>query len=26
VFLTGLKINLSSTTLRNPDGSWKMGN
>ncbi len=23
VFLTGLKINLSSTTLRNPDGSWK---
>jgi nicotinate-nucleotide adenylyltransferase len=26
VFLTGLKINLSSTTLRNPDGSWKTGN
>ena len=23
VFLTGLKINLSSTGLRNPDGSWK---
>ena len=23
VFLTGLKLNLSSTTLRNPDGSWK---
>jgi len=23
VFLTGLKMNLSSTTLRNPDGSWK---
>jgi nicotinate-nucleotide adenylyltransferase len=23
VFLTGLKINLSSTALRNPDGSWK---
>ena len=22
VFLTGLKINLSSTGLRNPDGSW----
>ena len=22
-FLTGLKINLSSTGLRNPDGSWK---
>jgi nicotinate-nucleotide adenylyltransferase len=25
VFLTGLKINLSSTGLRNPDGSWKAG-
>ena len=24
VFLTGMKINLSSTGLRNPDGSWKM--
>jgi nicotinate-nucleotide adenylyltransferase len=23
VFLTGLKLSLSSTTLRNPDGSWK---
>ena len=23
VFLTGLKLNLSSTGLRNPDGSWK---
>jgi nicotinate-nucleotide adenylyltransferase len=23
VFLTGLKIDLSSTGLRNPDGSWK---
>lgn len=23
VFLTGMKLNLSSTTLRNPDGSWK---
>jgi nicotinate-nucleotide adenylyltransferase len=23
VFLTGLKLNLSSTRLRNPDGSWK---
>ena len=23
VFLTGLKLNLSSTALRNPDGSWK---
>jgi nicotinate-nucleotide adenylyltransferase len=23
VFLTGLKLDLSSTTLRNPDGSWK---
>jgi nicotinate-nucleotide adenylyltransferase len=23
VFLTGLKINLSSTGLRNPDGSWR---
>jgi nicotinate-nucleotide adenylyltransferase len=25
VFLTGLKLNLSSTGLRNPDGSWKAG-
>jgi nicotinate-nucleotide adenylyltransferase len=25
VFLTGLKSNLSSTGLRNPDGSWKSG-
>jgi nicotinate-nucleotide adenylyltransferase len=25
VFLSGLKINLSSTGLRNPDGSWKSG-
>jgi nicotinate-nucleotide adenylyltransferase len=25
VFLTGLKLNLSSTGLRNPDGSWKTG-
>jgi nicotinate-nucleotide adenylyltransferase len=25
VFLTGLKINLSSTGLRNADGSWKSG-
>ena len=25
VFLTGLKLNLSSTGLRNPDGSWKQG-
>jgi len=25
VFLTGMKINLSSTGLRNPDGSWKTG-
>ena len=24
VFLTGLKLSLSSTTLRNPDGSWKV--
>ncbi len=24
VFLTGLKLNLSSTILRNPDGSWKV--
>jgi nicotinate-nucleotide adenylyltransferase len=24
VFLTGLKLNLSSTGLRNPDGSWKI--
>ena len=24
VFLTGLKLNLSSTGLRNPDGSWKV--
>lgn len=23
VFLTGLKLNMSSTGLRNPDGSWK---
>jgi nicotinate-nucleotide adenylyltransferase len=23
VFLTGLKLNLSSTVLRNSDGSWK---
>ena len=23
VFLTGLKLNVSSTGLRNPDGSWK---
>jgi nicotinate-nucleotide adenylyltransferase len=23
VFLTGMKLNLSSTFLRNPDGSWK---
>ena len=23
VFLTGLRLNLSSTGLRNPDGSWK---
>jgi nicotinate-nucleotide adenylyltransferase len=23
VFLTGLKLNLSSTGLRNPDGSWR---
>src|SRR6202048_38785 len=23
IFLTGLKLNLSSTGLRNPDGSWK---
>jgi nicotinate-nucleotide adenylyltransferase len=26
VFLTGMKLNLSSTTLRNPDGSWKPKN
>ena len=26
VFLTGLKLNLSSTGLRNPDGSWKAAN
>ena len=26
VFLTGLKMNLSSTGLRNPDGSWRAGN
>jgi len=26
VFLTGLKLNLSSTGLRNPDGSWKAVN
>ena len=25
VFLTGLKMNLSSTGLRNPDGSWRAG-
>ena len=24
VFLTGMKLNLSSTSLRNPDGSWRM--
>jgi nicotinate-nucleotide adenylyltransferase len=24
VFLTGLKLNLSSTVLRNPDGSWRI--
>jgi nicotinate-nucleotide adenylyltransferase len=24
VFLTGMKLNLSSTRLRNPDGSWKV--
>jgi nicotinate-nucleotide adenylyltransferase len=24
VFLTGMKLNLSSTGLRNPDGSWRM--
>ncbi|MGB7118277.1 MAG: nicotinic acid mononucleotide adenylyltransferase, partial [Bradyrhizobium sp.] len=23
VFLTGMKLNLSSTGMRNPDGSWK---
>ena len=23
IFLTGLKLSLSSTSLRNPDGSWK---
>ena len=23
VFLTGMKLNLSSTGLRNPDGSWR---
>jgi nicotinate-nucleotide adenylyltransferase len=23
VFLTGLKLDLSSTGLRNPNGSWK---
>jgi nicotinate-nucleotide adenylyltransferase len=23
IFLTGLKLNLSSTRLRNPDGSWR---
>ena len=23
VFLTGMKLNLSSSTLRNPDGSWR---
>jgi nicotinate-nucleotide adenylyltransferase len=26
VFLTGMKMNLSSTGLRNPDGSWRAGN
>ena len=26
VFLTGMKSNLSSTGLRNPDGSWKTSN
>jgi nicotinate-nucleotide adenylyltransferase len=26
VFLTGIKLNLSSTGLRNPDGSWKAVN
>ena len=26
VFLTGMKINLSSTGLRNPDGSWRASN
>jgi len=26
VFLTGMKINLSSTGLRNPDGSWRARN
>ena len=26
VFLTGMKLNLSSTGLRNPDGSWKAVN
>ena len=26
VFLTGVKINLSSTGLRNPDGSWRARN
>jgi len=26
VFLTGLKMNLSSTGLRNPDGSWRAEN
>ena len=26
LFLTGMKINLSSTGLRNPDGSWKAVN
>ena len=26
VFLTGMKINLSSTGLRNPDGSWRAEN
>jgi nicotinate-nucleotide adenylyltransferase len=25
VFLTGMKLRLSSTGLRNPDGSWKVG-
>jgi nicotinate-nucleotide adenylyltransferase len=24
VFLTGMKLNLSSTGLRNPDGTWRL--
>jgi nicotinate-nucleotide adenylyltransferase len=24
VFLTGMKLSLSSTGLRNPDGSWRI--